>query len=258
MAMVEKIDGVNAWNVYPKKAGMGYKRRRVWNFSCKEVEPLQKRLKPERKKEISRRENAKMKEIAGKVGALVAEYKDIIIERGALMVERVEASLTPQQKKLIGRGMKGGVRPRLSGQPQPLGPFEDSKAEWNKPIDFGTDQGAVDAHAATVPVPDVSVLIADQSLVGSPATMEMGQLKMRMLKRRLPGQIRGDMYYDDNYNSVNWDAFANYHYQQLQLLRYLENMFPEDPARVMNIHERWSAEARRAGNFSSSDFQYMM
>jgi len=168
----------------------------------------------------------------------------------------VEEYIRDMEKR--GRGMKGGARPRLSGPPQPLGQFEDRKAEWNKPIDFGPDQGAVDAHAATVPVPDVSVLIADQSLVGSPDTMNTGQLKMRMLKRRLPGQIRGDMYYDDNYNRVNWDAFANYHYQQLQLLRHLENMFPEDPTRVMNIHERWSAEARRAGDFGSPDFQYMM
>lgn len=35
------------------------------------------------------------------MGALVTEYKDIIIKRGALLVERVEASLTPEQLEAI-------------------------------------------------------------------------------------------------------------------------------------------------------------
>ena len=107
MKMVEKIDGVEGCDLGTRKAGMGYKRRREWRFICKEVEPEQQRLKPEQKKKIADAEAAKMKEIAGKVGALVAEYKDIILERGELMVKRVVASLTPQQKKLIGQGMKG-------------------------------------------------------------------------------------------------------------------------------------------------------
>jgi hypothetical protein len=260
MKMVEKIDGVDECYLGTRRAGMGNKRRREWRFSCKEVEPAQQRLKPERKKEISRRENEKMKEIAGKVGALVAEYKDIIIERGELMVKRVEASLTPQQKKLIGRGMKGGARPQKQreGNPPILGSLYDTLAAWDRPIDFGDDQAAIDTHAATVQVPDVSDFINDQSLVGTPATMKAGQIKMKQLKQRLPAQIRSDMYYDDNYDGEDWAGFANYHYQQLQLLRYLENMFPDDPARVMNIHERWSADARRAGGFSGSQFQYYM
>ena len=253
MKMVEKIDGVEECYLGTRRAGMGNKRRREWRFSCKEVEPAQQRLKPERKKEISRRENAKMKEIAGKVGALVAEYKDIIIERGELMVKRVEASLTPQQKKLIGRGMKGGARPRkprVGNHPPIHGELSDRAAAWDRPINFGDDQAVIDAHAATVPVPDVSNLIADQSLVGTDETM--GKMKMRHLKQRLPAQIRSDMYYDDKQEG-NWAGFANYHYQQLQLLRHLEQMFPDDPARVMNIHERWSSKARRDGHY---DFGY--
>ena len=102
--------------------------------------------------------------------------------------------------------------------------------------------------------PDVSNLIADQSLVGTDETM--GKMKMRHLKQRLPAQIRSDMYYDDKQEG-NWAGFANYHYQQLQLLRHLEQMFPDDPARVMNIHERWSSGARREG-FYDSGYEYYM
>jgi hypothetical protein len=80
---------------------MGYKRRREWSIMCEEVEPVQKRLKREQQERISKKENEKAKEIGAKVGALVAEYKDLILERGALMVERVEASLTPAQLEAV-------------------------------------------------------------------------------------------------------------------------------------------------------------
>jgi hypothetical protein len=97
MDMVEKIDGVKSCDLYLRKAGMGYKRRREWSIRCEEVEPVQKRLKPEQKERIVKAEKEKAKQIGAKVGALVAEYKDLILKRGALMVERVEASLTPEQ-----------------------------------------------------------------------------------------------------------------------------------------------------------------
>jgi hypothetical protein len=101
MTMVEKIDGVVSCDLLLRKAGMGYKRRREWSIMCEEVEPVQKRLKREQQERISKKENEKAKEIGAKVGALVAEYKDLILERGALMVERVEASLTPAQLEAV-------------------------------------------------------------------------------------------------------------------------------------------------------------
>ena len=162
------------------------------------------------------------------------------------------------QLKSSGRGMKGGARPRKQREdyyPPMFGSLLDRAAAWDKPIDFGADQAAIDAHAATVPVPDVEDIMKDPSIeVGDEAT---GKMKMRQLKNRLPAQIRSDMYYDDNQGGENWAGFANYHYQQLQLLRNLESMFPNDPARVMNIHERWSAAARREGDYNSGYEYYM-
>jgi hypothetical protein len=97
MDMIEKIDGVRGCDLGEKRAGMGYKRRKEWRIVCDEIEPLHKRLKPEQKERKAKAEKEKAKQIGAKVGALVTEYKDIILERGALLVERVEASLTPAQ-----------------------------------------------------------------------------------------------------------------------------------------------------------------
>ena len=101
MDMIEKIDGVRGCSIGEKRAGMGNKRRKEWRIVCDEIEPFQKRLKPEQKERIAKAEKEKAKAIGAQVGALVTEYKDIILERGALLVERVEASLTPAQLEAI-------------------------------------------------------------------------------------------------------------------------------------------------------------
>jgi hypothetical protein len=72
--------------------------------------------------------------------------------------------------------------------------------------------------------------------------------------KKCENKIRSDMYYDDKEDG-DWAGFANYHNQQLQLLRYLESRFPNDPVKVMNIHQIWSNRARDTG-FYNSGYEY--
>ena len=159
------------------------------------------------------------------------------------------------QLEKSGRGMKGGARPRKAGDRPNISTLTNRRAKWDGDFDFNEDQAAIDAHAATVPVPDVAALEADASIGVGDATQ--GKIMMRQLKERLPGQIRSDMYYDDaDMFGNDWAGFANYHYQQLQLLRYLEQKYPDDPFKVMDIHQNWSQQARDAGKYGPENFNY--
>lgn len=137
------------------------------------------------------------------------------------------------REKQGARGMSGGARPQ-----KPRG--EMPQMHELKALGGETFEPEIEAHAATVPLPDYRRF----DIVNDPnpifQTREAAAAAIKSQKDRLAYQIRGDQYYGKNY-----DEAAMYHYQQLRLLRHLLEKYPDDMMRVMNIHARWSEDARR-------------
>ena len=151
-------------------------------------------------------------------------------------------------------GMKGGARPRKAGSPPRHSELGDKDAVWDGPLNFFDDRDAVETHAATVPIPDVSDIEA--TLPATSISENMAKIFIRTLKSRLPAQIRSDMYLKDDHNNADWAGFANYHYQQLRLLRYLEDKYPGNANKIIDIHNLWSDRARKTGGYNESDYNY--
>jgi hypothetical protein len=104
MKMVEKIDGIQEIQHFVRGSGFGRKRQAVWNVLFDEIveSVVQSKPKPAVRQKIAQDEARKVRnEIAPKVEALIVEFKDDILARGDLMVERVIASLTPAQKGMF-------------------------------------------------------------------------------------------------------------------------------------------------------------
>ena len=104
MKMVEKIDGIQEIRHFVRGSGFGRKRQAVWNVLFDEIveRVVEPKPKPAVRQKIAQDEARKVRnEIAPKVKALIVEFKDDILARGDLMIERVIASLTPAQKGMF-------------------------------------------------------------------------------------------------------------------------------------------------------------
>ena len=136
-----------------------------------------------------------------------------------------------QNMRLFGRGRraKGGARPRVAGMMPIAGVMAAKGGEVFEP--------EIEAHAATVAVPDYSAFDDDKNPFGFDEARALNSIKQQ--KQRLAYQIRGDQYLDSEY-----DDFALYHYQQLRLLRHLLEKYQNNPIKVADIVARWSARAR--------------
>jgi hypothetical protein len=103
MGRLEGIAGIRSVYDTTRSAGMGYKRRNEWRVSFTGVSGVKKWTEA-----VKAEYTAKIQsEIAPKVKAIADDLKPKMLDRGEVMKERLEASLTAEQKKELADYRKG-------------------------------------------------------------------------------------------------------------------------------------------------------
>ena len=140
MGRLEGIAGISGVSDTTRSAGMGYKRRNEWKVSFTGVSEVKKWTAA-----VKAEYTAKIKsEIAPKVKAISVDLKPKMLARGEAMKERLEASLTAEQKKELAdyrkekdeeKRKKDAENARLNaviaGAKAKVNKFKEANDKWN-------------------------------------------------------------------------------------------------------------------------------